>query len=318
MTIGWVKEIFSRRIGKPAAAAGPANGHLSSSSSTANAQLLRAMDATTRCIISLGRPSGCGMPGSVAAAPLAQLLGAATAHMQQCLLQHKQQQQQHTWSFVDIGAGAGRMLLAAKLFGASSCAGIELCDLTHTFEACKARCIKKGLLQPAAAHSCRLHVGDASTLSTASVLLGEAAPAESAVMVSLIDEGMPLSVREHAYSFVAQDPRVCVVVTVNYRSRAAHLPAVLTGAGFQLAQEMPAPLMGGKCSTAGRIFVRTQPPQPQRRVLPKPEQEQQVKQQRLRQSARQQEDTEGTSSVDQQQPTRRSQRSVRRPPAGRS
>jgi hypothetical protein len=244
----------------------------------------------------------------------------------------QQQQQQPTWSFVDIGAGAGRMLLAAKLFGASSCAGIELCDLTHTFEACKARCIKKGLLQPAAAHSCRLHVGDASTLSTASSLLGEAAAAESAVMVSLIDEGMPLSVREHAYSCVAQDARVCVVVTVNYRSRAAHLPAVLTSAGFQLAQEMPAPLMGGKCSTAGRIFVRTQPspqhqPQPQRRALKQqaqlpqsqpqrraPKQQQVQQQQAPCQPVEQQGDTGHTTG--EQQPTRRSQRTVR-PPARR-
>jgi hypothetical protein len=188
---------------------------------------------------------------------------AATDHMQQAPLL----QQNHTaaaqgveeapvWSFIDIGAGAGRMLLAAKLFGASSCAGIELCDLTHTFEACKVRLVKKGLLQPAAACSCSLFVGDAMQYSTSTALLGAAAAGP--VMVSLIDEGMPLSVREHVYSCVAQDPVVTVVVTVNYKSRAGHLPAVLTKAGFQLAQEMPAPLMGGKCSTAGRIFVRVQ------------------------------------------------------------
>jgi hypothetical protein len=188
---------------------------------------------------------------------------AATDHMQQCLLL----QQNHTaaaqavqdppvWSFVDIGAGAGRMLLAAKLFGANSCAGIELCDLTHTFEACKIRLVKKGLLQPASACSCSLLVGDAMQYSTSTALLGTAA--SGPVMVSLIDEGMPLSVREHIYSCVAQDPRVTVVATVNYKSRAGHLPAVLTKAGFQLAQEMPAPLMGGKCKTAGRIFVRSQ------------------------------------------------------------
>lgn len=151
------------------------------------------------------------------------------------------------------------MLLVAKLFGASSCAGIELCDLTHTFEGCKIRLVKKGIMHLADACSCSLYVGDAMQYSTAAGLLGTAAAGP--IMVSLIDEGMPLSVREHVYSCVAQDARVQVVVTVNYKSRAGHLPAVLTSAGFKVAQEMPAPLMGGKCSTAGRIFVRMQPPQ---------------------------------------------------------
>lgn len=237
----------------------------------------------TRCIVSLGRPSGCGMPGTVAAAPLAKLLSAAADHMlQRCLRlqpQLKQHQQAPAWCFVDLGAGAGRMLLAAKLLqGAArphSCAGIELCDLTHTFEACKARMVKRGLLQPAEAHSCRLQVGDAMHLSTTSHLLGpEAAAAAGPVMASLIDEGMPLSVREHLYSCVAQDPRVQVVLTVHYKSRAGHLPAVLTQAGFELVQEMPAPLMGGKCSTAGRIFVRTQQQQ-QCRLQRQPAQQQQ-------------------------------------------
>jgi len=213
------------------------------------------------------------MPGSVAAAPLAQLLHAATHHMQQQCLQLLQQpmghpaaiqqqtyntKQQHDsldWSFVDIGAGAGRMLLAAKVYGASYCAGLELCDLTHTFEACKARLMKKGLLPCSAARSCMLHVGDALQFSDSTALLGAAAAA-GPVMVSLIDEGMPQTVREHVYSCVAQDPRVQVVVTVNYRSRAGNLPSVLIKGGLQLVQEMPAPLMGGRCSTAGRIYVR--------------------------------------------------------------
>lgn len=218
-------------------------------SSSQFAKLLRQMDASIRCIVSLGRPSGCGMPGSVAAGPLAALLEAASAYMAN----------EPAWSFVDLGAGAGRMLLAAKLCSVRphSCAGIELCDLTHTFEACKARLVKKGLLQPAEALTCKLHVGDAMHFSTTAALLGPAAAA-GPVMVSLIDEGMPHSVREHMYSCVAHDPNVQVVVTVNYKSRAGLLPSVLTQAGFRLVQEMPAPLMGGKCSTAGRIFVRTQ------------------------------------------------------------
>jgi hypothetical protein len=171
------------------------------------------------------------------------------------------------WSFVDLGAGAGRMLLAVKLCAIrpQSCAGIEIADLTHTFDACKARMLKKGLLQPSEALSCKLHIGDAMQFSTTAALLGPAAA--GAAMVSMIDEGMPLSVREHMYSSVARDPDVQVVVTVNYKSRAGHLPSLLTQAGFSLMQEMPAPLMGGKCSTAGRIFVRAQAHHKQRRQL---------------------------------------------------
>jgi hypothetical protein len=179
---------------------------------------------------------------------------------------------QPSWSFIDIGAGAGRMLLTAKLFGASCCAGLELCNLKPTFEACKVRLLKKGLLRPTAVHSCTLHVGDAMHYSTSSALLGPAAAGP--VMVSLIDEGMPLSVREHVYSRVAQDPQVLVVVTVNYRSRASHLPAVLMKAGFSIAQEMPAPLMGGKCSTAGRIYVRVQQQQQGQQQQPLVQQQQ--------------------------------------------
>lgn len=213
------------------------------------AKLLRQMDATIRCIVSLGRPSGCGMPGSVAAGPLSQLLAAAVQHMHKCS-QGGQATTTSTrknsrsssaappaaavdWSFIDIGAGAGRMLLAAAMFGAKSCHGIELCDLVNTFDACKSRCLKKGLLPPSAARSCTLHVGDASHYTDSTALLagggggsrpatttaGRAAGVKAAggaagaavaggaggpVMVSLIDEGMPMCVREHAYNRVAQ------------------------------------------------------------------------------------------------------------------
>jgi hypothetical protein len=221
------------------------------------------------------------MPGSVAAGPLSQLLEAAAAYMKD----------EPAWSFVDLGAGAGRMLLAAKLCGIrpQSCAGIEIADLTNTFDACKARMLKKSLLQPCEALSCKLHIGDAMHFRTTAALLGPAAA--GAAMVSMIDEGMPLSVREHMYSSVARDPDVQVVVTVNYKSRAGHLPSLLTQAGFRLVQEMPAPLMGGKCSTAGRIFVRAQPQhkqQPRLKLALLQAQQQQPQQQQPQQQQPQQ------------------------------
>lgn len=87
---------------------------------------LRRMDGILRPIAALGRPSGCGMPGTVSAKPLSRLLQQVVLHLPAGTT---------NWQFVDIGAGSGRMLYAASICGASACCGVELCNLTHVFEA---------------------------------------------------------------------------------------------------------------------------------------------------------------------------------------
>lgn len=76
------------------------------------------------------------------------------------------------------------------------------------------------------------------------------------VIVSLVDEGIPLFVRQHIYHMIAADKQVAVVLTVNYKSRHVRLPEALLQAGFQLKHQFPAPLTGGHCHTTARIYAR--------------------------------------------------------------
>lgn len=118
--------------------------------------------------------------------------------------------------------------------------------------------MQREVLQSKQAGSCKLVIGDAKRKfkSTSHLLAAAAVLTQGPVVVSLIDEGMPLSVREHAYRRLAADKQVAVIVCVNYKSRHAHLQENLSKGGFVLVQELPAPLAGGCCHTTGRVYAR--------------------------------------------------------------
>lgn len=205
---------------------------------------IKAMDTVLHPIASLGRPSGCGMPGTVSPGSLSILLQEAMSNLPQ----------EPCWKFLDLGAGYGRMLFAAAMLGASQAVGLEICDLTHTFNASRELLYKKGVLSEQQANNCKLVIGDAVKFQSVQDLVGPGVDAP--VMASLVDEGIPLCIREHLYARLADDPRVQVVLTVNYRGRESHLPHILTDRGFLKVKEMAAPLSGHSCHTTGRIYVR--------------------------------------------------------------